>query len=636
MSRADLLFQTAAALHQAGSLSDAEPIYRQVLALEPRHGDTLRLLGGLYMQTAQVQAAIDTLARAAKRLPSDAETLTNYGLALRMGGRVDEAQKAFRRALGQNPDYIQALANLGGLYLDTGKVADACAILARYVNLCPDDAVAHVAYGNGLLQAGKVTDAIARYEHAVTLKADYIDAMVNLGMALAQVGQADRSNQWLGIARTWFEKALQRDPSNVVALNNLANVMRQQGDAEQAVLHYRKALAMKPDYGNAALNLATSLRDLGDYDGAFDSAGYAAQLMPHSADPHINIGSFRQDLGQHREAVASFDQALRLKPDSPDAKWNKSLSLLALGEYRAGWALHEIGLGYAHMRGDYPSPERRWRGESFRGKRLMIWSEQGFGDNLQFIRYAQMAKSCGGDVLVLCPPALRPLFANCPYIDGLPDKADDDMYDVHVPMMSLPYIFGTVVESIPAPIPYLHISVATQAKWRARFQPTKKLRVGLVWAGNAREQLVNAHRIDRRRSMSFDTLRPLFDVAGVDFYTLQIGAAAVHARESPYAGRMIDLTADIANFEDTGAIIENLDLVVTVDTSVAHLAGGLGKSVWILSRFDACWRWLQNRPDSPWYPSARIFGQKSPGDWDTVIADVTHELVRLSREAVAA
>ncbi|MDE1900417.1 MAG: tetratricopeptide repeat protein [Alphaproteobacteria bacterium] len=631
MSHAAKLLQAAIAHHQAGKLDDAEKTYRKVLRVAAADADALRLLGGLYLQTRQWASAVACLEKAARLRPADPETLTNYGIALYKSARRDEAVAQYERALALRPDYLSALTNLATLYQENGDPLRAAVLFARAVAAYPGDAALHYNHGNALFAAGRAGDAAEAYEQALRLKPDYLEAMINLGMALSQMGRSAESGQWLDVARSWFDKALQADPHNVVAMNNVANVLRQQGRAAEAVDYYQRALALKPDYVEAAINLSTSLRDLNRYEEAIDYCRRALALRPNSADARINLGTLLQDLTRHEEAVSCFAEALRLKPASVDAKWNQTLSLLALGRYAEGFELYECGLGVTHMRGDNFMPHRRWNGEDITGKRLLIWSEQGFGDSLQFIRYAQLCKARGATVIVVCPPPLRRLFAACGFIDALPADAVDGDFDVHAPMMSLPYIFGTRLETVPAQGPYLRTPDDARAQWAARFPArTGNLRVGLVWAGNPRENQINAHLTDRRRSMALEMLRPLFDVAGVDFYSLQMGAAAVAQIDvCGLRSRIADIMGDVRDFADTAAIIENLDLVISVDTSVVHLAGGLGKPVWVMSRFDACWRWLQNRPDNPWYPSARVFGQPAPGDWAIVVEKVRAALLTI-------
>ena len=626
MSQASKFLQIAIAHHQSGRMGEAEKAYRKLLRVEVMHADGLRLLGGLYLQTGQMERAVECLKKAVRVLTQDPETLTNLGIALRSVGRGDEAAACYAQALAVQPDYLSALNNLGSLHHDAGRLAEALAVYGQVLHLYPDNPASHFHYGNSLFAAGRAVEAIARYEHALRLKPDYLEAMINLGMTLSQAGKGEQSRQWLGVAQTWFEKALQADPTNTVAMNNIGNVLRQQGRPEEAVSYYREALRLRPDYVQAVINIATSLRDLNRLDEAIESCHHALRLQPNSADVRINLGAFLQDLSRHEEAITHFSAALQIKPSSLDAKWNKSISLLALGRYSEGWDLHEVGRGVAHMRGDHLVSDLHWKGESFVGKRLLLWSEQGLGDTLQFIRYAALCKARGGEVFVLCPKPLRGLLRNCPFIDALPETVEEGDFDLHAPMMSLPHLFETQVETIPAEIPYLFVGAEARARWADRFKDTSGFKVGLVWAGNPRENQISAHMIDRRRSMTLEMLRPLFAVEGVSFYNLQMGAGAAQMDICGLRDRLIDWMPEVKDFEDTGALVENLDLVISVDTSVVHLAGGLGKPVWVLSRFDACWRWLQNRPENPWYPTARVFGQQTAGDWAGVVERVKEEL----------
>ncbi|MFA4994078.1 MAG: tetratricopeptide repeat protein [Bdellovibrionales bacterium] len=629
MSQAAKLLQTAIAHHKAERFQDAEKAYRKFLRGNDTNADGLRLLGALYLQTGQKALAAEFLEKAARLLPHDPETLTNLGIALRNLTRQEEAVTRFKQALAHRADYIPALRNLGSLYYEIGRMGEAESSYERVLRLSPKYAPAHFDYGNSLLSLGKINEAIAQYEYALKLNPDYLEAIINLGIAFSLAGKNDLSQQWRERAQALFEKALAADPDNTVAMNNLGNILRQQGKAEEAAAYYKKALSLRPDYAEAAINLGTALRDLCRSDEAIESCRFALTLRPDSAEARINLGTFLQEKGQHDEALALFTEALQRKPSSIDAKWNKALSLLALGQYKEGWQLHEIGLGVPHMRGDH-AEEKRWKGEDLKGKRLLIRSEQGLGDTMQFVRYAEMCKAQGAVVIVVCQPALRRLLSNCPFIDDLPEKGVEPDFDYHVPMMSLPYMFGTDLDSIPAKIPYLRVGDAARAQWADKFANARGFKVGLVWSGNPREKLIAAHLTDKRRSMDLQTLMPLFDAEGIQFFSLQKGAKTDQIKACGLQDKVTDFMSDVEDFEDTAAIIEHLDLVISVDTSVAHLAGGMGKSVWILSRFDACWRWLQNRPDNPWYPTARVFGQKSAGDWGGVIEDVRIALNNIS------
>lgn len=626
------LFQTAITHHQAGRLAEAEQAYRDLLKTVANHADAWRLLGGLYLQKQQYVDAIDCFEQAVPLLPNDAEVRTNFALALRGAGHIDDAIQFCEQALRINPAHIPALTNLALICQENGRLVQAMGAYAEIARLQPDHPMAHLNHGNSLLENGHVHEAIAAYEKALNLNSAYLPAQINLGTALSQTGQGETSRHWLNIAREALDKILIKDPQNISAMNDIGVVLRGLNETDAAIDWHQRALRLRPDDAQAAAHLAACQRQASYLDDAHETCHLVLQLKPHSAQAHINLGVSFQDKMNHLEAIKHFDIALKHQPNSLAAQWNKSMSLLALGHYQEGLALHEVGIGIPHLRGGYASSERRWQGESFIGKRLMLWSECGLGDSLQFIRYAQLAKARGGDVIVVCPAPLRPLFRNCPFIDALPDHIEEKDFDLHAPMMSLPYIFGTTLETIPAAVPYLHISDATQAKWNTHFTDTRGYKVGLVWSGDPRKNLLNAHIVDRRRSIGLDLLRPLFNIPNIQFYSLQMGPGAAQIDACGLREHLIDLMPEVKSFEDTGAIIENLDLVISVDTSVVHLAGGLGKPLWVLSRFDACWRWLQNRPDNPWYPSARVFGQPSPGDWRSVVEAVTTSLAHIEFE----
>jgi hypothetical protein len=298
-----------------------------------------------------------------------------------------------------------------------------------------------------------------------------------------------------------------------------------------------------------------------------------------------------------------------------------------LGKYREGWKLYETGLGSRQQRGLIPFAAKPWDGKRAPSKHLLLWKEQGLGDTIQFIRYAEMCKQRVAKVSVLCQKPLVRLFKSLPFIDDVFDTPrGGSRFHEHAPMMSLPHIFDTVLETIPARVPYLRVEAEIQKKWDINFANQKCMKVGLVWAGASHEEVLRGPLTDQQRSIGLDRMQPWLKLRDVKFYSLQKGKPSEQIAEMGLAGRIIDLMDEVEDFADTAAIVQNLDLVISVDTSVAHLAGALGKPVWILSRYNADWRWLQNRSTSPWYPTARIFGQPSLGDWDSVIKEVGQEL----------
>jgi hypothetical protein len=339
----------------------------------------------------------------------------------------------------------------------------------------------------------------------------------------------------------------------------------------------------------------------------------------------LNIATLHNEQGEVERSLEWVDKAAAVQPSNPEVLWRKGLLELAQGDYARGWMHYEAGLGHPGMRGANPGfAGPAWDGAPCR--RLLVWHEQGLGDTIQFVRYGQLCRQRAETVIVLCPAELVALLRSCPFVDAVTDKVRPGDFDQHVSIMSLPHRFGTTLDTIPAPIPYLFADAALARRWAGCVRGSG-LRVGVAWSGRLRNDQPRFRVIDRDRRLPVAALEALLDVPNVAFHSLQMGEAAHEAR-----GRgLVDPMARVRDFADTAAIIANLDLVISVDTSVAHLAGAMGKPVWVLSRLDACWRWLRNRPASPWYPTARVFGQTEQRSWTAVIDAVKRELVALSR-----
>jgi len=573
--------------HRAGRLAEAEQQYRVTLALAPRHSDALRSLGALYLQCEKPEQALPLLQDALQAQLNNPEILNNVGVALRKTGRSEEAATRFRQALAINPAYPEALVNLGSV----------------------------------LLSEKKLEEAAACFYEALRLRAGDPEALYCLGSALHEQGKPEA-------AVDCYAKALQTRPNDPKAYLNMGTCWQDMNNLHQASLCYEKALSQKPDYVLALSNLAAALWGMDRGTEARATLERALRIEPDNARAITKLGSFLEGEGKIAEALEHFNRALTHAPDSRDALFAKGLALLAFGEYRDGWALYEAGLG--NWRPNRFAVVKMWDGKPAPDKHLLIWHEQGLGDSLQFIRYAELCKQRVGKVSVLCQEPLLRLFKALPFIDDVFDAPQEGRsnFDEHVPMMSLPHRFETVLETVPAAVPYLRVDPEIQAKWAAKFANVTGVKVGLVWAGGSHEGKVNAALVDRQRSVGLLRMKPWLDLSGARFYSLQKDKPAEQIAELGLTDRLTDFMGEVMDFADTAAIVQNLDLVITVDTSVAHLAGGLGKPVWILSRFNADWRWLQNRPTNPWYPTARIFGQPTMGDWDSVMTEVGRELAK--------
>jgi hypothetical protein len=333
-------------------------------------------------------------------------------------------------------------------------------------------------------------------------------------------------------------------------------------------------------------------------------------------------------MGRLDEAAASGRVAVRLGPDSPDGHFNLSLALLALGDLAQGWEEYEWRWKTRLMQGRRHFPQPQWRGEAAGGRTLLVQAEQGFGDTIQFCRYATLAAARGLRVILEAQKPLVRLLRCLPGVDLVVEQGDGPPpFDLQCPMLSMPLAFGTTVGTIPSAASYLEADAALAAAWRARLSAVAghDLRIGLVWAGNPGSELPSMAARDRRRSVAPDLLAPLFGLPGLRFFSLQKDGPA-----APGGFPLTDFMGGMGDFADTAALVAGLDLVISVDTAVAHLAAALGKPVWLLDRFDHCWRWLAGRRDSPWYPSLRVYRQPRPGDWAPVIAEVVRDLRSLA------
>ena len=420
---------------------------------------------------------------------------------------------------------------------------------------------------------------------------------------------------------------------HVGAIANLGTALMGQGRLEEAIASYQQALALNPDYGEVHSNLGIALRDQGRLEDAVVSYQRALTLKPDLAEAHSNLGIALRDQGRFEEALASFNRALERRPDFAEPHFHRALCRLLIGDFARGWEEYEWRWEMPQLKArkrNFPQPHWLGKGE-IAGKTILLHAEQGFGDTLQFCRYVPLVAERAAHVVL---EVQKPL---CELVSTLRGAAQivstDDVlpdFDIHCPLLSLPPVFGTRLEAIPSQTPYLSTAPHKRNTWRDRLSNHQRPRIGLVWSGGSRKHqlhLPGANLIDRQRSLQFDQLEPILRVRGCGFYSLQKGddaTAQLHNSALPHG--VIDWSAEFHDFSDTAALLENLDLVISVDTSVAHLAGALGKPFWLLNRYNTCWRWLLDREDSPWYPTARLFRQDAMREWDPVIARVATAL----------
>ena len=481
--------------------------------------------------------------------------------------------------------------------------------------LDPGSAAALANLGFALKQAGELEAAIGAYRRALLLAPDHSQIHTNLGSALHQAGAAAE-------AAVSYRTSILLAPGFPGAYFNLGSLVRDQGGLDAASPPFHRALRLEPGHPDLHGGLATLEQYRNRLDGA--AAGYrrAVALQPGRADFYSNLGNGLNQAGDWPLAEAAYRRALLLAPGQGDALFNLSLLLLLTGRLREGWPGYEARWGtqqLAKERRSFSQP--MWRGEAAPGKTLLLHGEQGFGDTLQFCRYAALAKAKGLRIVLEVQPPLRRLLrplAGCDLVVGRGGPLPD--FDFHCPLLSLPLMLGTdSLADIPAPVPYLRAEAQAVVVWAERLAAFhgEGLRVGLAWAGAPRSDSPAQAAFDRRRSLPFSALAPILDMPGIRFFSLQKGVLA---------DGLADFMAEMADFADTAALIANLDLVISADTAVAHLAGAMGKPVWLLNRFDTDWRWLTERSDTPWYPTMRIFRQRLRGDWGEVIEEVREAL----------
>jgi tetratricopeptide (TPR) repeat protein len=605
----------ALALHQQGHLPQAEEIYAAVLAAQPDNFDALHLYGVLKHQRRQHAEALALIARALKSNARSAPAHSNFGNVLAALNRQEEAVASYDSALALAPDYAEALRNRGNAQLALSRVEAALASYVEAIALKPNDGDALVSRAVALRLLGRNAEAVAAYDEALAVVPQHAEAWADRGTALHEMRRhADASAS--------FDRALALRPDHAEILNNRGNSLWCLQRPRQALASYDAALALKPAYAEGHNNRGNALLDLNRTQDALASFEQALALRSDYVDALVNRGNALRDLNRDDEALKDFDRAIALSPHTAEAHWNKSLLDLSRGDFARGWQGFEWRwqLGDAALR-DFAQPQ--WRGEELRGQTILLHAEQGFGDTIQFVRYASMVAAGGGKVILEAPDGLLPLLGDIEGVTALVSRgAALPPFDWHCPLMSLPLAFGTRLATIPAAAPYLQVPAERAATWRQRLPRTEKPRVGLVWSGKP------THKNDHNRSIALARLAPLLSRPGIEFVSLQqqYRDADLAALEQFPALRRLD--RHLADFADTAAAIHELDLVIAVDTAVAHLAGALAKPVWILLPYVQDWRWMLDRDDSPWYPSARLFRQPRIDDWDSVIAGVVEQLDR--------
>lgn len=641
-------FNAAMALHSQGKLAEAAKLYEEVIGQDNGNFAALHGLGVIAYQTGNLEKSVGLISRAVQinpkiaagdpyrsaalnqlgrhdealavcneaiRLALDfAEAHYNRGNAFHGLGRLEDALASYAQATAIRPNFAEAWSNRGNALQGLRRFEEALASCDRAIALQPNYAQGWYNRGNALYDLGRFEDALSSYNRAVELRPNHAQAWYNRGKALTDLRRREE-------AVASYEKAVALNPAYAQAWCNRGNVLNDQERFEEALISYDKALALKPDYAEAWSNRGTALQYLYRLDQALAAHDKALALKPDYAEAHCNLGSVLNTLNRPLEALANFEQAIALKPDFSHAHFNKAITELGLGNLEAGWRDFEWRRKIVEMSGDRVFPKPLLTSvKNIQGKTILVHFEHGFGDTLHFYRYLELLHQAGAKVLFNVQKKLRRLLTPRGGFIQFVELDDPSLqYDYHIPMMSLPWVFKTTAQSIPASVPYVRAEDALTQTWHERLG-AHGFKIGICWMGS-----VTHMKGGDRRSFPVTCFEPLAKLNGVRLISLQKTEEAGELKSLP-PGMTVEsfenVDAGPDAFIDTAAIMKNLDLVITNDTSLSHLAGALGMPTWVALQQVADWRWLRDRDDSPWYPTLRLFRQKADGDWSGVFAEI--------------
>ena len=608
-------FSAAIAAHRDGRLHDASAGYEAVLAVHAEHADALHLLGVIASQSGRHDQAVALIDRALALNADNPDFHSNRGIALQGDGQLEAALASYDQALALRPDFVEAHGNRAAVLRALHRTAEAVASYQQIIALRPAQFDAHLHCARLLRELGQRDAALVHLDNALQLAPDNAEAHNSRGALLQELRRFDQ-------AISAYDAAIALLPTYVAAHSNRGTALIELRDYERALPNFDRALALRADYAEAYTCRGVALKELNRLPAALADHDRALAIEPRLIKAHLNRGATLHQMNRLDEAIASYDRALAIDPDSAGANNNKAVSLLLKGDLGQGWDLYEWRwkLGPAVLV-ERRLPAPRWTGsEELSGRRVLLHGEQGFGDTLQFCRYAQMVAARGAHVILEVAPAMVELMRTVAGVQEVIAGGEAlPAFDLYSPLLSVPRLCGTRLDNIPAATPYLNADPACLAQWETRLGPRTRPRVALAWRGNAQ------HPNDHNRSIPLAQLLAHLP-RDCEYLSLQKDLRdddQATLRAHPEVRHLGD---ELKDFSDSAALCMLADVVISVDTSLAHLAGGLGRPTWLLLCFSPDWRWLLERSDSPWYPSFRLYRQSSSGDWPTVLRRVGGDL----------
>jgi tetratricopeptide (TPR) repeat protein len=623
--------EEAIRLQKSGQLDDAEQIYQVLLKENPQNAKAWHFAGVAAYQRGDFLESIERISRAIAIQGDVASFHCNLGLAYRAVNKIDEAIESFQRSLKFRPDNPVAFNNLGVIKLERGEAEDAAFFFRQSAQLRSGDAETRVGLGKALRAQKKLEQAIEQFELALQDDPNYLEGHLGLGLTRRDQGEVEHAIEC-------FHKVIELDPEHAVAHNYLGAALTKLERYEEAEESLRRSIEIDPGKGTTYSNLGVALMEQRRLDEAEEAFEAASSVAPDLTSSLGNLGALYLHQGNYAESIDTLRRALVIQPDNVDAHWNRALAYLSIADFERGWAGYE----WRRLRARAKSiriPKPLWDGSSLGERRLLLHAEQGLGDTIQFIRYAKQIKAWNpnASIILACQKPIVPMLTSCEYLDEVVEQSKEQplRFDFHAPLLSLPAILGTNdEESIPNEVPYMDADPTLIHEWSDRLERIDGLKVGIGWQGNSK------FGGDRERSIPLHHFANLARLDDVRLISLQkgFGVEQIEGKSTVWSDdrlqcNLIDGSSEIGDwqlaavieldeqtppFMETAAIMRNLDLVITSDSAVAHLAGALGVPTWTALPFTADWRWLTERSDSPWYPTMRLFRQRTRGDWNEV------------------